>query len=136
MCFDHITVPITYCNNIYSSIVFLFVRICAGQVTIEFHVEKETNFIVLHSQDLNITEKVCTTTIYIINRQNFNFLLDTQINLPMVIKYKLLRSVIGDSPNGKFHLIQFRLLIFNNCININELLFVNGRQLSVPKYLH
>lgn len=30
----------------------------AGQVTIEFHVEKETNFIVLHIQDLNITEKV------------------------------------------------------------------------------
>lgn len=29
-----------------------------GQVTIEFHVEKETNFIVLHIQDLNITEKV------------------------------------------------------------------------------
>jgi len=25
---------------------------------IEFHVEKETNFIVLHVQDLNITEKV------------------------------------------------------------------------------
>lgn len=30
----------------------------SGQVTIEFHVEKETNFIVLHIQDLNITEKV------------------------------------------------------------------------------
>lgn len=29
-----------------------------GQVTVEFHVEKETNFIVLHAQDLNITEKV------------------------------------------------------------------------------
>lgn len=26
-------------------------------MTIEFHVEKETNFIVLHSQELNITEK-------------------------------------------------------------------------------
>lgn len=31
---------------------------CIGQVTIEFHVEKETNFIVLHIQDLNVTEKV------------------------------------------------------------------------------
>lgn len=30
----------------------------SGQVTIEFHVEKETNFIVLHTQDLNVTEKV------------------------------------------------------------------------------
>lgn len=30
----------------------------AGQVTVEFYVEKETNFIVLHAQDLNITEKV------------------------------------------------------------------------------
>lgn len=29
-----------------------------GQVTIEFHVEKETNFIVLHIQELNITEQV------------------------------------------------------------------------------
>lgn len=29
-----------------------------GQVTIEFHVERETNFIVLHIQDLNVTEKV------------------------------------------------------------------------------
>lgn len=29
-----------------------------GQVTIELHVDKETNFIVLHAQDLNITEKV------------------------------------------------------------------------------
>jgi hypothetical protein len=29
-----------------------------GQVTIEFYVEKEANFIVLHAQDLNITEKV------------------------------------------------------------------------------
>lgn len=28
-----------------------------GQVTIEFHVEKETNFIVLHIQELNVTEK-------------------------------------------------------------------------------
>lgn len=35
-----------------------FICIFAGQVTIEFHVEKETNFIVLHIQDLNITEKV------------------------------------------------------------------------------
>lgn len=32
---------------------FLFI----GQVTIEFHVEKETNFIVLHIQELNVTEK-------------------------------------------------------------------------------
>lgn len=29
-----------------------------GQVSIEFHVEKEMNFIVLHAQNLNITEKV------------------------------------------------------------------------------
>lgn len=36
----------------------VFVTSIIGQVTIEFHVEKETNFIVLHSQELNITEKV------------------------------------------------------------------------------
>lgn len=29
-----------------------------GQVTIEFYVEKEMSFIVLHAQNLNITEKV------------------------------------------------------------------------------
>lgn len=42
--------------NIFFS--FLFSLFHIGQVTIEFHVEKETNSIVLHSQDLNITEKV------------------------------------------------------------------------------
>lgn len=41
-----------------------------GQVTIEFHVEKETNFIVLHSQDLNVTEKVSHTTQMIKNEKN------------------------------------------------------------------
>lgn len=30
----------------------------AGQVSIEIHVEKETHFIVLHSKNLTITEKV------------------------------------------------------------------------------
>lgn len=29
-----------------------------GQVTIDLFIEKETNFIVLHIQDLNVTEKV------------------------------------------------------------------------------
>lgn len=29
-----------------------------GQVSIEFYVEKEMSFIVLHAQNLNITEKV------------------------------------------------------------------------------
>lgn len=38
----------------FVSLLFFF----PGQVTIEFHVEKETNFIVLHTQDLNVTEKV------------------------------------------------------------------------------
>lgn len=29
-----------------------------GQVTIDLFIEKDTNFIVLHIQDLNVTEKV------------------------------------------------------------------------------
>lgn len=32
--------------------------IAAGQVTIDLFIERETNFIVLHIQDLNVTEKV------------------------------------------------------------------------------
>lgn len=31
-----------------------------GQVTIDFQVDKETNFIVFHSKNLTLTEKVCT----------------------------------------------------------------------------
>jgi hypothetical protein len=36
----------------------------SGQVTIEFQVEKETNFIVFHSKNLTITEKVSTVFMY------------------------------------------------------------------------
>lgn len=39
-------------------LITIVVGFFSGQVTIEFHVEKETNFIVLHTQDLNVTEKV------------------------------------------------------------------------------
>lgn len=42
----------------------------SGQVTVEFHVEKETNFIVIHAQDLNITEKVTKSTYFIATSTN------------------------------------------------------------------
>lgn len=32
--------------------------LCPGQVSIEFHVEKDTNFIVLHSKNLTITDRM------------------------------------------------------------------------------
>ncbi|EDS40362.1 alanyl aminopeptidase [Culex quinquefasciatus] len=46
--------PYRYSLTIHPNLTTLDVK---GQVTVEFHVEKETNFIVLHAQDLNITEK-------------------------------------------------------------------------------
>ena len=49
------------------------VGIFAGQVTVEFHVEKETNFIVLHAQDLNITEKVTESTNLLYLKSNNSF---------------------------------------------------------------
>jgi hypothetical protein len=33
---------------------------CLGEVIIEFHMEKESNFIVLNARDLNITDKMVT----------------------------------------------------------------------------
>lgn len=33
-----------------------------GEVIIEFHIEKETNFIVLNARDLNITDKMVTSS--------------------------------------------------------------------------
>lgn len=35
-----------------------------GQVTIDLFIEKETNFIVLHIQDLNVTEKVSLAVVW------------------------------------------------------------------------
>ncbi|XP_055613354.1 endoplasmic reticulum aminopeptidase 2 [Uranotaenia lowii] len=46
--------PNRYMLTIHPNLTTLDVK---GQVTVEFFVEKETNFIVLHAQDLNITEK-------------------------------------------------------------------------------
>ncbi|XP_055637883.1 endoplasmic reticulum aminopeptidase 2 isoform X2 [Toxorhynchites rutilus septentrionalis] len=46
--------PNRYVLTIHPNLTTLDVK---GQVTVEFYVEKETNFIVLHAQDLNITEK-------------------------------------------------------------------------------
>ncbi|XP_058449769.1 endoplasmic reticulum aminopeptidase 2 isoform X1 [Malaya genurostris] len=46
--------PNRYMLTIHPNLTTLDVK---GQVTVEFYVEKETNFIVLHAQDLNITEK-------------------------------------------------------------------------------
>lgn len=46
--------PVRYTLTIHPNLTTLDVK---GQVTIEFHVEKETNFILLHIQDLNVTEK-------------------------------------------------------------------------------
>lgn len=47
--------PLRYVLTIHPNLTNLDVK---GQVTVEFHVEKETSFLVLHSQDLNITERV------------------------------------------------------------------------------
>ncbi|GAB0095617.1 Aminopeptidase [Sergentomyia squamirostris] len=46
--------PLRYVLTIHPNLTNLDVK---GQVTVEFHVEKETSFLVLHSQDLNITER-------------------------------------------------------------------------------
>lgn len=48
-----VTRTLTYAFNVIFSY-FHF----TGQISIEFYVEKEVNFIVLHAQNLNITEKV------------------------------------------------------------------------------
>lgn len=40
----------------------------SGQVAIEFRVDKETNFIVFHSKNLTITEKVSTNSCTFITR--------------------------------------------------------------------
>lgn len=56
--------PLRYTLTIHPNLTTLDVK---GQVTIEFHVEKETNFIVLHSQELNITEKVSHTAFELSN---------------------------------------------------------------------
>lgn len=42
----------------YALLLFNFCFSSTGQVTIEFYVDKETNFIVFHSKNLTITEKV------------------------------------------------------------------------------
>jgi hypothetical protein len=44
----------TYLCHADDGVVVIFL----GQVSIEFFVEKEMSFIVLHAQNLNITEKV------------------------------------------------------------------------------
>ncbi|XP_023702695.1 endoplasmic reticulum aminopeptidase 1 isoform X2 [Cryptotermes secundus] len=46
--------PTRYTITVHPNLTTLEVK---GQVTIEFHVEKETNFIVFHSKNLTITEK-------------------------------------------------------------------------------
>ncbi|XP_059621559.1 leucyl-cystinyl aminopeptidase [Phlebotomus argentipes] len=46
--------PLRYVLTIHPNLTNLDVK---GQVTVEFHVERETSFLVLHSQDLNITER-------------------------------------------------------------------------------
>lgn len=45
---------------------FSFALLCCGvgQVTIDLFIEKETNFIVLHIQDLNVTEKVSLAVVW------------------------------------------------------------------------
>jgi len=45
-------------NSILNGTFHANVIFAAGQVTIDLFIEKETNFIVLHIQDLNVTEKV------------------------------------------------------------------------------
>ncbi|XP_052837377.1 endoplasmic reticulum aminopeptidase 2 isoform X4 [Drosophila gunungcola] len=50
--------PLRYMVTIHPNLTTLDVK---GQVTIDLHVEKETNFIVLHIQDLNVTEKAIVT---------------------------------------------------------------------------
>jgi hypothetical protein len=49
--------------NVATLIVFKLICI-SGQVRIEFQVEKETNFIVFHSKNLTITEKVSIVFMY------------------------------------------------------------------------
>lgn len=44
-----------------------------GQVTIDLFIEKETNFIVLHIQDLNVTEKVSLAVIWLQNCKRIRF---------------------------------------------------------------
>lgn len=55
-----------------------------GQVTIEFHVERETNSIVLHIQDLNVTEKVRPYYFIIIRSEN-NFI-RTKVIIAIVLE--------------------------------------------------
>ncbi|EDW25078.1 GL23039 [Drosophila persimilis] len=50
--------PLRYMVTIHPNLTTLDVK---GQVTIDLHIEKETNFIVLHIQDLNVTEKAIVT---------------------------------------------------------------------------
>lgn len=53
----------------------LFSYLCfgVGQVTIDLFIEKETNFIVLHIQDLNVTEKVSLAVIWFRNCKRIRF---------------------------------------------------------------
>ncbi|XP_062123522.1 LOW QUALITY PROTEIN: endoplasmic reticulum aminopeptidase 2 [Drosophila sulfurigaster albostrigata] len=50
--------PMRYMVTIHPNLTTLDVK---GQVTIDLFIEKETNFIVLHIQDLNVTEKALVT---------------------------------------------------------------------------
>lgn len=50
--------PIQYILTLHPNLTNLDVK---GQITIDFVIERETNFIVLHVQDLNITEKAIIT---------------------------------------------------------------------------
>ncbi|XP_037954281.1 endoplasmic reticulum aminopeptidase 2 isoform X2 [Teleopsis dalmanni] len=51
--------PMRYMVTIHPNLTTLDVK---GQVTIELFIEKETSFIVLHIQDLNVTEKAIVTS--------------------------------------------------------------------------
>ncbi|KAL9891800.1 endoplasmic reticulum aminopeptidase 2 isoform X2 [Glossina fuscipes] len=51
--------PMRYMVTIHPNLTTLDVK---GQVTIDLWIEKETNFIVLHIQDLNVTEKAIVTS--------------------------------------------------------------------------
>lgn len=44
--------------NYYTNFNSIQFNLLVGQVTIDLQIEKDTNFIVLHIQDLNVTEKV------------------------------------------------------------------------------
>lgn len=50
--------PIQYILTIHPNLTNMDVK---GQITIDFVIDRETNFIVLHVQDLNITEKAIIT---------------------------------------------------------------------------